>query len=87
MSDTKELIERIESEIPHARVKRLGFVEIHVDTLEEIIEILQSRKPTVTIKDIDQLVEIVGEFDSLDDGYESIGIWLKSIGVEVKEGS
>ena len=45
MRDTKELIETIESEIPHARVKRLGFAEIHIDTLEEIVERLQQRQP------------------------------------------
>ena len=46
--------------------------------------LLLTKYPKINRKDIDELVKIVEEFNSFDDGYESIGTWLKSIGIEVK---
>lgn len=41
-------------------------------------------KPQITRGEIDEFVEIVGEFDAWEDGYENIEIWFKSRGISLK---
>ena len=52
---------------------------------DEIRTLLQFHRPSVTREEIDEIVELVGEFDVRDNGYENIKIWFKSRGIDFKE--